>query len=152
MSNNVSINTFAFSQSALDKRIANAQSVFLRSYASVDRLDGPASIVLQQLEVLFKEGRSLSKFFTAKTDHSLTVYLEKKNINELMMEVAKKAESEYLDELEGEKQRQQALLAEQLFEAELKKEQKKEEARLEKLREKSQREAGEYFTSLEVNE
>ncbi|MGE9763925.1 hypothetical protein [Pseudomonas sp. PDM20] len=149
MKNNVSINSFTFSEEELNKRVTQAQNAFLRSYGSVDRLDGPAAIIMPQLEKLFKEGRTLSKYHAVNTDRSLTVYLEKEDISDLLEDVAKKTKTDYLAQLEQEKGRQQALLANQLFQSELQKEQRKKDDHEAKLKAKAAKEAKEYFQSLE---
>lgn len=148
MTNNVSINTFAYSQAELDKRVSNAQNAFLRSYGSVDRLDGPAVIIMPQIEKLLKEGRSLSKFHITNIDRSLTVYLEKENIGELLIKIQEDTKEKYLTELEVEKERQRTLLAHPLYQAELQKEQRKKDDHQAKLKAKAEQEAVDYFNSL----
>ncbi len=73
----VNINEFVLSQTELDSRIEKAKKLFLRSFNSVDRFDGPAAILMPQLETLFKEGRTLSEHHKTDATFTLTVYLKK---------------------------------------------------------------------------
>ncbi|MEQ4312624.1 hypothetical protein ABNM01_06960 [Pseudomonas syringae] len=147
----VSLQTFAFSKEALDKRLANAEFTFLRSYNAVDRFSGPTSILMPQLETLFKEGRSLSEHHKPESTISLTVYLLKTNIDELLADLAKQTEALYLSELEEEKKRQQSILEQQLYQAQKDKEAKKESDKEAKLRADAAQQAAEYFQNLNTN-
>ncbi|MBD8705632.1 hypothetical protein IFT47_03175 [Pseudomonas sp. CFBP 13711] len=144
----VSLQTFVFSQEALDKRLANAEFNFLRSYGAVDRFSAPTSILMPQLETLFKEGRTLSEYHKPESTISLTVYLLKINIEELLEQVAEQTKALYLSELEEEKKRQQAILEQQLYQAQKDKEAKKEADKEAKLRAEAAAEAQRYFDNL----
>lgn len=144
----VSLQTFAFSKEVLDKRLANAEFTFLRSYNAVDRFSGPTSILMPQLETLFKEGRSLSEHHKTDSTFTLTVYLQKTNIADLLAEVAKETEAAYRAELEVEKEKNKLLLAEQYYQDKKRKEQKVIDAKEQKDRDAALAEAEEYFANL----
>lgn len=144
----VNINEFVFSQTELDMRIEKAKKLFLRSYNSVDRFDGPAAILMPQLETLFKEGRTLSSYHKTDATFTLTVYLEKTNIAELLSDVGKETEEIYRAELEALKEKNKLLLAEQLFKQKKEKEAKALQAKEDKDRANALAEAEEYFANL----
>ncbi|BBH44845.1 hypothetical protein [Pseudomonas sp. KU43P] len=144
----VNINEFVFSQTELDSRIEKAKKLFLRSFNSVDRLDGPAAILMPQLEMLFKEGRTLSEHHKTDATFTLTVYLQKTNIADLLSDVAKQTEENYLEELEALKEKNKLLLAEQLFHQKKEKEAKALQAKEDKDRANALAEAEEFFANL----
>lgn len=144
----VNINEFVFSQTELDMRIEKAKKLFLRSYNSVDRFDGPAAILMPQLETLFKEGRTLSEYHKTDATFTLTVYLEKTNIAELLNDVSKETEEIYRAELKALKEKNKLLLAEQLFKQKKEKEAKALQAKDDKDRANALAEAEEYFANL----
>lgn len=144
----VTLESFVFCQEALDKRVANAEFSFLRGYSAVDRMSAPASILMPQLETLFKEGRSLSEHHKTDSTFTLTVYLQKTNIADLLAEVAKETEAAYRAELEVEKEKNKLLLAEQYYQDKKRKEQKVIDAKEQKDRDAALAEAEEYFANL----
>lgn len=144
----VSIQSFQFNQDVLDKRIEHAKFLFLRSYAAVDRLDGPVSILMPKLQNLFAAGRVLSENHPTNTTGGFTVFLLKENVEQLLEDVATETTAKYNDDLVVEKQKQQQILAEQLYQAQLDKEAKKESDREAKLRAGAEKEASEFFANL----
>ncbi|MBF8765938.1 hypothetical protein IR009_11960 [Pseudomonas putida] len=144
----VNINEFVFSQTELDSRVEKAKKLFLRSFNSVDRFDGPAAILIPQLETLFKEGRTLSEHHKTDATFTLTVYLQKTNITELLSDVAKQTEENYREELEALKEKNKILLAEQLFHQKKEKEAKALQAKEDKDRANALAEAEEFFANL----
>ncbi|BAW25121.1 hypothetical protein ACMSI9_09095 [Pseudomonas fulva] len=144
----VNINEFVLSQTELDSRIEKAKKLFLRSFNSVDRFDGPAAILMPQLETLFKEGRTLSEHHKTDATFTLTVYLKKTNIAELLSDVAKQTEESYREELEALKEKNKLLLADQLFQQKKEKEAKALQAKEDKDRANALAEAEEFFANL----
>jgi len=100
----VDINSFIFQQAELDHRIEQAQSLYRRSYNSVDILSKPASLLIPELQKLILSGRRISPNFSASHTMSLTVYLEKENLDVLLAEVATETEVKYRSELEQKKE------------------------------------------------
>lgn len=144
----VSLGAFTFQQDVLDKRIEHAQFLFLRSFAAVDRYSEPVSILMPKLQKLFAAGRVLSDNHPISTVAGFTVFLVKENIEDLLKDVAIETEYAYLAELELEKQKQQQILEQQLYQAQKNKELKKEADREAKLRADAAREAAEFFENL----
>lgn len=144
----VSLGAFTFQQDVLDKRIEHAKFMFLRSYAAVDRYSEPVSILMPKLQKLFAAGRVLSENHPISTTAGFTVFLVKENIEDLLKDLAIETEYAYLAELELEKQKQQQILEQQLYQAQKDKEAKKEADREAKLRADAAREAAEFFENL----
>lgn len=142
------INEFIFSQTELDSRVEKAKKLFLHSFNSVDRFDGPAAILMPTLQTLFKEGRTLSEHHKTDATFTLTVYLQKTNIAELLSDVAKQTEENYLEELEALKEKNKLLLAEQLFHQKKEKDAKALQAKEDKDRANALAEAEEFFANL----
>lgn len=149
--NHVDINSFKFHQEELDRRVEAAKFLFRRSYASVDILNKPVSLLLPELETLILQGRRLSKSFPPNTLSSLTVYLEKENIEELLATVAQDIETKYREELEMNKEQNKLLLAEQLFSQKKEKEAKALQAKEDKDKAAALAEAEAYFENLNTN-
>lgn len=145
---NVTLSAFTFQQDVLDKRIEHAQFLFLRSYAAVDRFSEPVSILMPKLQKLFATGRVLSDNHPTITTGGFTVFLLKENVRQLLEDVATETTAKYNDDLVVEKQKQQQILAEQLYQAEVAKEAKKESDREAKLRAGAEKEASEFFANL----
>lgn len=146
--NNVNINEFVFNQDILDQRIAQAVYQFNRSYAAVDRLSKPASLLIPELQELFVSGRKLSEHFPANSMGALTVFLVKENIDELLEEVIKSTTDSYMAELESLKEKNKLLLAEQLYQDKKRKEQKAIDAKEQKDRDAALADAEQYFANL----
>jgi len=144
----VDINSFTFQQAELDRRVEQAQFLFLRSYNSIDILAKPASLLIPELQELILNGRRVSKQFPANNLPSLTVYLEKENIDDLLAAVADETEAKYRAELEENKEANKLLLAQQLFNQKKEKEAKALQAKEEKDKASALAEAEEYFANL----
>lgn len=144
----VTLSAFTFQQNVLDKRIEHAQFLFLRSYAAVDRYDAPVSILMPKLQKLFAAGRVLSENHPISTMGGFTVFLMKENIDDLLKDVAIEIKTAYLADLEVEKQKQQQILEQQLYQAQVDKEAKKAADREAKLRADASKEASEFFANL----
>lgn len=144
----VSIQTFQFNQEVLDKRIEHARFQFLRSYAAVDRYDAPVSILMPKLQHLFAAGRVLSENHPTITTGGFTVFLLKEDIADLLENVAIETKTAYLADLEVEKQKQQQILEQQLYQTQVDKETKKATDREAKLRADASKEASEFFANL----
>lgn len=147
---NVSLQSFQYNQDVLDKLIEHAKFQFLRSYAAVDRYSEPVSILMPKLQKLFAAGRVLSENHPISTMAGFTVFLVKENIDDLLKDVAIETENAYLAELEVEKQKQQQILEQQLYQAQKDKEAKKELDKEAKLRADAAKEASEFFANLET--
>lgn len=146
----VSLNTFQFSQEALDKRIAQARFLFLRSFASVDRFSEPLSILMPKLQKLFAAGRVLSDNHPSNTMGSLTVFLLKENIDQLLEAVDVETTEKYHADLAAEKHKQQLILEQQLYQAQVDKKAKEEATKEAKLRADAAKQAEEFFANLET--
>ncbi|WP_083285199.1 hypothetical protein [Pseudomonas lundensis] len=144
----VNLQTFQFNQEFLDKRIEHASFQFLRSYAAVDRYDAPVSILMPKLQKLFAAGRVLSENHPTITTGGLTVFLLKENVEQLLEDVANEKKTDYLADLEVEKQKQQQILEQQLYQAQVDKEAKKAADREAKLRADAAKEAQDFFANL----
>lgn len=144
----VTLSEFTFQQDVLDKRIEHAQFLFLRSYAAVDRYDAPVSILMPKLQNLFAAGRVLSENHPTITTGGFTVFLLKENIQQLLEDVATETTAKYNDDLVVEKQKQQQILEEQLYQAQVDKETKKAADREAKLRADAAKEAQDFFANL----
>ncbi|WP_350600765.1 hypothetical protein [Pseudomonas sp. 65/3-MNA-CIBAN-0223] len=144
----VSIQSFQFNQDVLDKRIEHAKLLFLRSYAAVDRYDAPVSILMPKLQHLFAAGRVLSDNHPTITTGGFTVFLLKENVEQLLKDVAIETKTAYLADLEVEKQKQQQILEQQLYQAQVNKEAKKAADREAKLRADAAKEAQDFFANL----
>ena len=144
----VTLSAFTFQQDVLDKRIEHAKFQFLRSYAAVDRYSEPVSILMPKLQKLFAAGRVLSDNHPINTTVGFTVFLLKEGIDDLLKNVAIETKTAYLADLEVEKQKQQKILEQQLYQAQLDKEAKKESDREAKLRADAAKEASEFFANL----
>lgn len=144
----VSIQSFQFNQDVLDKRIEHARFQFLRSYAAVDRYDAPVSIIMPQLQHLFAAGRVLSENHPTNTTGGFTVFLLKENIQQLLEDVATEATAKYNYDLVVEKQKQQQILEQQLYQTQIDKETKKATDREAKLRADAAKEAQDFFANL----
>lgn len=144
----VSIQSFQFNQDVLDKRIEHAKFLFLRSYAAVDRYDAPVSILMPKLQHLFAAGRVLSDNHPTITTGGFTVFLLKENVEQLLEDVATEATAKYNDDLVVEKQKQQQILEQQLYQAQIDKETKKAADREAKLRADAAKEAQDFFANL----
>lgn len=149
--NHVDINSFKFHQEELDRRVEEAKFLFLRSYASVDVLNKPASLLLPELETMILNGRRLSKYFPPNTFSSLTVYLVKENIDELISKAVEDTEAKYRAQLEINKEQNKLLLAEQLFSQKKEKEVKALQAKEDKDKAAALAEAEAYFENLNTN-
>ena len=147
----VDINSFKFQQAELDRRVEAAKFLFRRSYASVDILNKPVSLLLPELETLILQGRRLSKSFPPNNHSSLTVYLEKENIDELLATVAQNTETKYREELEMNKEQNKLLLAEQIFSQKKEREAKALQAKEDKDKAAALAEAEAYFENLSTN-
>ncbi|MDZ4262537.1 MAG: hypothetical protein U1B30_09435 [Pseudomonadota bacterium] len=145
---NVSLQSFQYNQDVLDKRIEHAKFQFLRSYAAVDRYSEPVTLLMPKLQKLFAAGRLLSENHPISTMAGFTVFLVKENIDELLKNVAIETEDAYLAELEIEKQKQQQILEQQLYQAQKDKEAKKEFDKEAKLRADAAKEAQDFFANL----
>lgn len=145
---NVSLQSFQYNQDVLDKRIEHARFMFMRSYAAVDRYSEPVSILMPKLQKLFAAGRVLSDNHPINTTVGFTVFLLKEDITDLLENVAIETKTAYLADLEVEKQKQQKILEQQLYQAQLDKEAKKEADREAKLRADAAKEASEFFANL----
>ncbi|MEQ4315364.1 hypothetical protein ABNM01_19680 [Pseudomonas syringae] len=145
---NVSLQSFQYNQDVLDKRIEHAKFQFLRSYAAVDRYSEPVTLLMPKLQKLFAAGRVLSENHPISTMAGFTVFLVKENIDDLLKDVAIETENAYLAELEIEKQKQQQILEQQLYQAQKDKEAKKEFDKEAKLRADAAKEAQDFFANL----
>lgn len=138
-----------YNQEKLDIRINKAVSDYKKSFNAAIRISGPFSILLQTLEQNIKEGRSLRKGAPAMcsgTDSSC--YLEK-TAEEQAVDIAKITEQvieQYNAEIEADRERNIALLADQLYQAELKKEQQVQEKKDAERKAKALATATEHFT------
>lgn len=146
----VTLSAFTFQQDVLDKRIEHARFLFLRSYAAVDRFSEPVSILMPKLQKLFAAGRVLSENHPISTTVGFTVFLMKENIEQLLEDVATETTAKYNDDLAAEKQKQQQILEQQLYQAQVDKETKKAADREAKLRADAAKEASEFFANLEA--
>lgn len=146
----VTLSAFTFQQDVLDKRIEHAKFQFLRSYAAVDRYSEPVTLLMPKLQKLFAAGRVLSENHPISTMAGFTVFLVKENIDDLLKDVAIETENAYLAELEVEKQKQQQILEQQLYQAQKDKEAKKEHDKEAKLRADAAKEAQDFFANLET--
>lgn len=144
----VSIKSFQFNQDVLDKRIEHARFQFLRSYAAVDRYSEPVPILMPKLQHLFAAGRVLSENHPTITTGGLTVFLLKENIQQLLEDVATEATAKYNYDLVVEKQKQQQILEQQLYQTQIDKETKKATDREAKLRADAAKEAQDFFANL----
>ncbi len=144
----VALGAFTFQQDVLDKRIEHARSQFLRSYAAVDRYSEPVPILMPKLQKLFAAGRVLSENHPTITTGGFTVFLLKENIQQLLEDVATETTAKYNDDLAAEKQKQQQILEQQLYQAQVDKEAKKAADREAKLRADAAKEAQEFFANL----
>jgi len=147
----VDINSFTFQQAELDRRIEQAQSLYRCSYNSVDVLSKPTSLLIPELQELILSGCRISTNFSANHTMSLTVYLEKENLDDLLAEVAAETEAKYRSELEQNKEQNKLLLADQLFNQKKEKEQKALQAKEDKDKAAALAEAEEYFQNLNTN-
>lgn len=147
---NVSLQSFQYNQDVLDKRIEHAKFQFLRSYAAVDRYSEPVTLLMPKLQKLFAAGRLLSENHPISTMAGFTVFLVKENIDDLLKDVAIETENAYLAELEVEKQKQQQILEQQLYQAQKDKEAKKELDKEAKFRADAAKEAQDFFANLET--
>lgn len=145
---NVSLQSFQYDQDVLDKRIEHARFMFMRSYAAVDRYSEPVSLLMPKLQKLFAAGRVLSENHPISTMGGFTVFLVKENIDDLLKDVAIETKTAYLADLEVEKQKQQQILEQQLYQAQVDKETKKAADREAKLRADAAKEAQDFFANL----
>ncbi|MEB0191124.1 hypothetical protein [Pseudomonas sp. CCI1.1] len=144
----VALGAFTFQQEVLDQRIEHAKFLFLRSYAAVDRYSQPVPILMPKLQKLFAAGRVLSENHPTITTGGFTVFLLKENIQQLLEDVATETTAKYNDDLVVEKQKQQQILEEQLYQAQVDKETKKAADREAKLRADAAKEAQDFFANL----
>lgn len=144
----VALGAFTFQQEVLDQRIEHAKFLFLRSYAAVDRYSQPVPILMPKLQKLFAAGRVLSENHPTITTGGFTVFLLKENIKQLLEDVATETTAKYNDDLVVEKQKQQQILEEQLYQAQVDKETKKAADREAKLRADAAKEAQDFFANL----
>lgn len=149
-----------FDSEELSLRQEKARQRYLTGYMEHSSFKFPATEVssfprwedaLDFVEVMTKEGRERYKLTPIQTSVgyiALRYYKEKSILDQELVELDSKVETEYRQELDSFNDQQKALLTEQLLQAELNKEKKKEDERLSKLRAKAAQEANEYFQSV----
>lgn len=136
----------------LDARIEKAIERYKGSHAACQQVDEPILIrYTEKVIELLAAGYSLNEKLPCRSgNHSYSAYFNKpeslqvQEIEKLKAEV----EEKYKSEIEAFNAEQQSILAEQLYQAQKKKEEEAERKKEEKLREQARKEAADYFASI----
>ncbi|MDH0728000.1 hypothetical protein N5D27_15985 [Stutzerimonas stutzeri] len=141
-----------FSPEVLAERQAKAIERYKGSHAASHQVDEPILIrYTEKVIELVAAGYSLNEKLPCRSGtHSYTAYfskpeqLQEEEIGALKLEV----EAKYKAEIEAFNAEQESILAEQLYQAQKKKEEEAERKKEEKLREQARKEAADYFASI----
>ncbi|PNG01068.1 hypothetical protein [Stutzerimonas kunmingensis] len=142
-------------QGELDARIEKAIERYKGSHAACQHVDEPILIrYTEKVIELLADGYSLNEKLPCRSgNHSYSAYFNKpeslqvQEIEALKLEV----EEKYKAEIEAFNAEQESILAEQLYQAQKKKEEEAERKKDEKLREQARKEAADYFASIQEN-
>lgn len=140
-------------QGELDARIEKAIERYKGSHAACQQVDEPILIrYTEKVIELVAAGYSLNEKLPCRSgNHSYSAYfnkpaeLQQQEIEALKLEV----EEKYKSEIEAFNAEQENILAEQLYQAQKKKEEEAERKKEEKLREQARKEAADYFASIQ---
>jgi len=142
-------------QVELDARIEKAIERYKGSHAACQQVDEPILIrYTEKVIELISQGYTFNTKLPCRSGPNIYAgyfnkpeQLQEEDIANIKLEV----EAKYKAEIEAFNAEQQSILAEQLYQAQKKKEEEAERKKDEKLREQARKEAADYFASIKEN-
>ena len=139
----------------LDARIEKAIERYKGSHAACQQVDEPILIrYTEKVIELISQGYTFNTKLPCRSGpivyagyYNKPANLQEEEIEALKLEV----EEKYKAEIEAFNAEQESILAEQLYQAQKKKEEEAERRKEEKLREQARKEAADYFASIQEN-
>lgn len=142
-------------QGELDARIEKAIERYKGSHAACQQVDEPILIrYTEKVIELISQGYTFNTKLPCRSGPNIYAcyfnkpeQLQEEEIEALKLEV----EEKYRNEIEAFNAEQESILAQQLYEAEKRKQEEAERKKEEKLREQARKEAADYFASIKEN-